>query len=104
MDPYQLTTYSMGDFVLREYPGKGSPNKYSSYEITNVQRTDVKNMYTIRNLVTQHEYTADVTHLKPFYHAPTCVVPLNIAVKDTDEYVVEHLREEEDGHTKRAKH
>jgi hypothetical protein len=100
MDPYQLTAYSVGDFVLREYPptkaGKGPPNKYSSwwrgpYEITNVQRTDVKNIYTIRNLVTQHEYVADVTHLKPFYHDPTYVVPLNIAVKDTDEYVVDQI-------------
>jgi hypothetical protein len=34
---------------------------------------------------------ADVTHLKPFYHDPTYVVPLNIAVKDTDEYVVEKI-------------
>ena len=29
MDPYQLTAYSVGDFVLREYPptkaGKGTP-------------------------------------------------------------------------------
>ena len=100
MAPYQLTAYSVGDFVLREYPptkaGKGPPNKYSSwwrgpYEITNVQRTDVKNIYTIRNLVTQHEYVADVTHLKPFYHDPTYVVPLNIAVKDTDEYVVDQI-------------
>jgi hypothetical protein len=28
------------------------------YEVTNVQRTDVKNIYTIRNLVTQYEYIA----------------------------------------------
>jgi len=34
---------------------------------------------------------ADVTHFKPFNHAPTYVVPLNIVVKDTDEYVVDQI-------------
>jgi hypothetical protein len=102
MEPYQLTTYSIGDFVLRQYPptkaGNGPPNKYGSwwrgpYEVTNVKQSDVKNVYTIQHLVTKREYLVDVTHLKPFYHDPTYVVPLNIAVKDTDEYVVESIVE-----------
>ena len=50
-----------------------------------------KIFYTIRNLVAQHEYITDVTHLKPFYHDLTYVVPLNITVKDTDEYVVDQI-------------
>jgi hypothetical protein len=100
MAPYQLTTYTVGDFVLRQYPpskaGNGPPNKYGSwwrgpYEVTHIQQTDIKQVYTIRHLVTQKEYLVDVTHLKPFYHDPTYVVPLNIAVKDTDEYVVENI-------------
>ena len=100
MDPYQLTTYSVGDFVLREYPptkaGNGPPNKYSSwwrgpFEVTNVQRTGVKNIYTIRNLVTQHEYIADATQLNLVYHDPIYVVSLNIAVNNTDEYVVDQI-------------
>ena len=48
-------------------------------------------MDTIRDIDNQHEYIADVTHLKPFYHDPTYVVPLNIAVKDTDEYVIDQI-------------
>ena len=31
------------------------------------------------------------SHLKPFYHHPTYVVPLNIAVKDTNEHVVDQI-------------
>ena len=60
MNPYQLLTYSVGDFVLRDYPptkaGKalwgGDPMKIN-----------VNNIYTIHNLVTQHS-VADVTHFK----------------------------------------
>jgi hypothetical protein len=100
MEPYQLTTYSVGDFVLRQYPptkaGNGPPNKYSSwwrgpYEVINIQQTDVKNVYTILNLITKKQCMVDVTHLKPFYHDPNYTTPLNIAVKDTDEYVVEDI-------------
>ena len=50
-------------------------------------------MVTIHNLVNQHEYIADVTHLKPFNHNPTYVVPLNIVVKDTDEYIIDQIVE-----------
>jgi hypothetical protein len=41
--------------------------------------------------VTNKEYRVDVMHLRPFYFDPDFVTPLNIAVKDTDEYVVEKI-------------
>jgi hypothetical protein len=47
--------------------------------------------YTIRNLVTGKEYMVDVTHIRPFNFDPNYVTPLNIAAKDTDEYVVEKI-------------
>ena len=50
-----------------------------------------KPRYTIRNLVTDKEYVVDVTHIRPFYYDPTYVTPLNIAVKDTDETVVDMI-------------
>ena len=33
----------------------------------------------------------DVTHIRPFYFDPNYVTPLQIAAKDTDEYVVENI-------------
>ena len=48
-----------------------------------------KPRYAIRNLVTDKEYGVDVTHIPPFYYDPAYVTPLNIAVKDTDETVVD---------------
>ena len=50
-----------------------------------------KPRYSIRNLVTNKEYVVDVTHIRPFYYDPAYVTPLNIAVKDTDETVVEMI-------------
>ena len=43
------------------------------YEITNVKLNDAINIYTIHNLVTQHEYIVDVTDLIPFYNDPKYV-------------------------------
>ena len=88
MDRYQLTIYSVGISYYESthwLKWEKAPTSTGG-TLWNNERTDVKNIYTIRNLATQHEYIADVTHLKPFYHDRTYVVPLNIAVKDTDEY------------------
>jgi len=90
-------------YVLRRYsPTKlveGNPNKYESwwrgpYQVMSVIQklvsdTLTKPKYTIRNLVTGKEYMADVTHLRPFCFDPNNVTPLNIAVTDADEHVVE---------------
>ena len=67
-----------------------------AYQVTQVIQQHGKSLvdkprYTIRNLVTDKEYVVDVTHIRPFYYDPTYVTPLNIAVKDTDETVVDMI-------------
>ena len=52
-----------------------------------------KSYYTIRNLVVDKEYVVDVTHIRPFYFDPNYLTPLNVAVKDTDETVVDTIRQ-----------
>ena len=47
--------------------------------------------YTICKLVTDKECVVDVTYIRPFYYDPAYVTPLNIAVKDTDETVVDMI-------------
>ena len=47
--------------------------------------------YTIRNLTTGKEYLADVTHLRPFFYDPKFTTPLNMAARDTKEYVVKSI-------------
>ena len=79
MNPYVLTEYEVGDYVLRRYPatkiGHANPSKYGSwlrgpYLVTAVTKAPEvygfeKLWYTIQNLVTSKEYFADITHLKP---------------------------------------
>jgi transposase InsO family protein len=101
MDEFVITTYDIGDYVLRRYSpnkiGNGPPMKYSSwwrgpYVITSKLQTEKKIIYTIKNLISAKEYRVDVMHIKPFYFDPKkSIHPLNIAARDTDEYVVDHI-------------
>jgi hypothetical protein len=71
--------------------------KYASwwrgpYIITDKWTTEQKIIYTIKNLISGKLYKVDVMHIKPYYYDPTkSVSPLNIAAKDIDEYVVDHI-------------
>ena len=53
-----------------------------------------KLLCTLRNLTNGQEYSADVTHLLPFYYDPQFVTSINVrqkcemAARDTNEYVV----------------
>ena len=47
--------------------------------------------YTIRNLTTGKEYLVDVTHLRPFFYDPKFTTSLNVAARDTKEYVVKSI-------------
>jgi hypothetical protein len=101
-NPYVLTTYQVNDYVLRRYPptkiGSGNPHKYGSwwrvpYQVTRVNNRTGGNLVdktynNIRN-VTDKEHVVDATHIRPFYFDPNYVTPLNVAVKDTDETVVD---------------
>ena len=105
LHPYELTKYEVNDYVLRRFPstkiGDGNPDKYGSYWrgpyiVTKVLSVpDVygphKLWYTIRNLTNDKEYSADVTHLRPFYYDPQYVTPINVAARDTNEYVVKRI-------------
>jgi hypothetical protein len=101
MDEFILTSYEVGDYVLRRHSstklGNGPPMKYSSwwrgpYVITAKLVRDEKTSYAIKNLISAKEYMVDVTHIKPYYYDPQrSTPPINIAAKDIDEYVVDHI-------------
>jgi len=99
-----LTSYKEGDYVLRARPpGKvsreGLAGKYSSWwkgpfmivKIFQSEYCGNKKHYTLLNLVNNHEYKADVMHLKPFYYDPDEVIPLSVALRDTTEHYVEAI-------------
>jgi hypothetical protein len=106
LTPYRLTTYTVGDYVLRQYPpskiGKGNQDKYGSHwrgpylvtkvtSMPQVYSPEGKTWYTIQNLVTTKESHVDVKHIRPFFFDPKYVTPLNIAAKDSDEHVVKKI-------------
>jgi hypothetical protein len=106
---YEVTRYKVGDLVLKLYPssmaGTGAPNKLGSFwqgplrviqAFLDEQRGDA---YTIENLVTGRITRTHVSQLKPFYYDPSYIIPLNVAVKDTEEFIVEDIMEHKsDGH------
>ena len=51
--------------------------------------TQKKPRYMIRTLITGKEYIVDLTHLRSFDFDPNFITPLNIAVKDTNEHIVQ---------------
>ena len=81
LNPYVLTEYEVGDYVLRRYPatklGHANPSKYGAwwrgpYLVTAVTKVLMaygfeKLWYTIQNLVTIKEHFADIIHLKTFF-------------------------------------
>jgi hypothetical protein len=100
MTNFILTTYHVGDFVLRKHApskiGSGPPDKYGAwwrgpFVITHVFHDTHKAIYTIRDLVTYKQYEADVCQLKPFYYDPNYVYPLNVAIKGSGEFLVDHI-------------
>jgi hypothetical protein len=93
--------YHVGDYVLRLHPssklGEGAPHKLGSfwqgpYRITHILQSDsMGTICTIENLVTGRLTKTHIAQLKPFKYDPTYVTPLNVAVKDTEEYVVAEI-------------
>ena len=95
---YKVTRYQVGDLVLRMYPSSmaraGAPNKLGSFwqgpfRITEAYGDEeCGDTYTIENLVTKMTTRTHVSQLKPFIYDPNYVIPLDVAVRDTEEYIV----------------
>jgi hypothetical protein len=98
-DDISITQFKVGDYVLRKHPPSftraGNPHKYGSYwrgpflvTHRNLNPLSGRYIYTLLNLVSKTEHDADISQLKPFYYDPSFVNPLNIAVKDSEEFIV----------------
>jgi len=80
--------------------GDGNPDEYRSYRgpyiVTKVLSVPEvygphKLWHTIRSLTNGKEYSADVTHFRPFYYDPKFMTPANEAAMDTNEHVVKQI-------------
>jgi hypothetical protein len=64
------------------------------YLITDVLVTDeesIGTIYTIENLITGRHTKAHISLLKPFYWDKNTTTPLNVAARDSQEFVVEDI-------------
>jgi hypothetical protein len=93
----------VGDYVLRRHPstkiGEGPQHKLGTfwqgpYLITDVLVTDeesIGTICTIENLITGRQTKTHISLLKPFYWDKNTTTPINVAAKDSEEFVVDDI-------------
>ena len=92
----ELTSYNARSYVLVKYPhsnyGRGPPTKLLPFW-KGPMRVERRNgdRYTLRNLVTGKEGDYHVQLLKPFLYDERVTDPLEIAVQEHDEYLVDEI-------------
>ena len=98
------TVFPINSYVLVRYPpskqGRGPPTKFHSfwrgpYKVESI----TGETYRLLNLVTGDTNTFHVTQLKQFIYNGDETIPLNIARKDHDEYIVEAILNHRFNHT-----
>jgi hypothetical protein len=89
-----LTTFAIDSFVLEEYPdgamGKRAPTKLhpilrGPFRVINIQG----NKYTVEDLVSGKRHDVDIHRLQGFKYDPERTNPVEVARRDTDEFVIE---------------
>ena len=93
-----ITEFGAGSYVLLEYPNDGflmiprPPNKLMTNLKGPLQVISNKGpTYILRDLVTTKSVHAHVSRLREFHYDKERVNPLAVAVKDSDQYLVERV-------------
>jgi hypothetical protein len=92
----ELTSYAPGTYVLVKYPhstyGRGPPTKLLPFWQGPMKVEGMNgDRYCLRNLVTGKKADFHVQLLKPFLYDERVTVPLEVAIKEHDEYLVEQI-------------
>ena len=97
-DNVVITEFQPNSYVLVEYPqtplGKRPPSKIhpilkGPYRIINKSGL---NEYTVQDLVQNKVFPVQVHRLRPFNYIQEHTNPHDVAIRDTDSYVVDHIR------------
>jgi hypothetical protein len=90
--------FNVGDYVLVAYPdtmytGKGlPPTKLMPIRKGPMKVLELnKDAYTVLDIVSRRTQVVHISRLYPFYYDDTRVDPENIALRDSEEYVVESI-------------
>jgi hypothetical protein len=91
-----LANHSIGDYVLVKYPsssyGRGPPTKLLPFwkGPMRVERKE-GDRYTLRDLVTGKENDYHVQLLKPFFYDERVTSPIEVAIQEHDQYLVDKI-------------
>jgi hypothetical protein len=97
-DTVTITEFQPNSYVLVEYPqsavGKRPPSKLhpilkGPYRVVNKSGL---NEYTLQDLVQDKVFAVEVHRLRPFNYNEDHTNPYNVALRDTDSYIVEEIR------------
>jgi hypothetical protein len=91
-----LTEYDVNSYVLMNYPdtiaGKKPPHKLLTYLKGPLRVVSYKGArYQLEDLTSRKIVETHVSNLRPFYYDPEEVDPLQIALKDKEQYVVQKI-------------
>ena len=96
--PPEEVNFAAGDYVLVGYPDSffaGSakpPTKLLPYRKGPMKILEISgDAYTVLDLVSRNASTVPVSRIYPFYYDPSRVDPENIALRDSEEFVVESI-------------
>ena len=96
--PPEEVNFAAGDYVLVGYPDSffaGSakpPTKLLPYRKGPMKILEISgDAYTVLDLVSRNASTVHVSRIYPFYYDPSRVDPENIALRDSEEFVVESI-------------
>jgi len=92
------STFEVGDYVLVAYPdtmytGKGKPpTKLMPIRKGPMKVLEInKDAYTVLDIVSRRTNVVHISRLYPFFYDDTRIDPENIALRDSEEYVVESI-------------
>ena len=92
------SAFEVGDYVLVSYPdtmytGKGKPpTKLMPIRKGPMKVVEIsKDAYTVLDIVSRRTNVVHISRLYPFFYDDTRIDPENIALRDSEEYVVESI-------------
>ena len=97
-DGEEVTSHALGSYVLVKYPqssyGRGPPNKLLPFwKGPLLVESIVGDNYLLRNIVTGKSNNYHVQLLKPFLYDERFVDPVQVAISEHDEYLIDKVLE-----------
>ena len=102
LSPAARTEFPLNSYVLLDYPDNPPTRLHSKKRGPFQVVTFNKNNYTLRDLVSQKEFSVHITRLTPFEYDPLYTDPVQVAVKEQEEYFIEAILAHRGNHNRKS--